>query len=68
MKDWRKLTKKEIIHIVEGMKSDEQIIDSIKDNRQEQKKIMAIPNRSVQVGREPCWECRIIAQRLGLES
>ncbi len=61
MKDWRKLTKHSLIHLVEAMKSDEQIEKDIRTWRREQRRMQG-------AGRETCRDCRSIAVELGLES
>ena len=59
MTDWRKLTKKEIIHIMEGIKDDQEITRAVIDNRIGQKRMQG-------AGREVCWGCKIIARKLGI--
>ena len=61
MNDWRRnLDKRDLIHLIESMKSDEQIERDILSSRTAQNKMSS-------GGRGGCWQCHIIAQRLGLE-
>ena len=59
MKWQNKLTKKELKHIKDT--TDSNTLLSFKANREHQLRLKE------KDGREPCWECRFIAEKLGLE-
>jgi hypothetical protein len=62
MKDWRKLNRGELVHLIESMHSDSDIEQSILKTRDAQKEWAAKANHI-----EVCWECRKIARKLELE-
>ena len=60
---WKaKLTKKELKHIAETTNGG--LLREFKANRAKQRTW----DTGVTFGAEPCWECRIIARKLGLET
>lgn len=60
MKSWKKrITKKQLAHIKET--TNNCLLREFKANREAQRK------EGKEVGEEPCWECRVIAVKLGIE-
>jgi hypothetical protein len=60
MKRWqKKLTKKELKHIKET--TNRGTLSEFKSNREAQ------IAQKLSLNMEPCWECRIIASKLGIE-
>lgn len=58
---WNKLTKKELVHIIQYV-PEQSFLEQFRQLRARQVKI--------QEGKgdcEPCWDCRIIAKKLGIE-
>lgn len=57
--DWRSLTKGQLVHLIESIHSDQEILDCMVKTREAQAKLN--PKREV------CHECRVIATLLGVE-
>ena len=61
MKWQKKLNKKELSHLRENKMH---TLQDMRENREKQRSLM---ERSTNGG-EICWDCKIIAQKLGIES
>ena len=59
MKDWRKLKKTEIIHLVEALHGDNTIEHMLLELRRRQARLGSI--------KEVCYACRSLVVKLGLE-
>jgi len=56
----KKLTKKELVHVIEDCGG---TLEGFKRNREKQlEMVQKNPD-----GMEPCWDCKFIAKKLGLE-
>lgn len=59
----KKLTAKELQHLAEMSASGRPTLASLKANRAHQQKM----KQDAPESQEPCWDCRHIAHKLGLE-
>lgn len=60
---WRELKKGDLIHLIETMHSDDEIMTNMRATR----KLHAEMREKSQCNREVCWSCQRIAQHLGIE-
>jgi hypothetical protein len=57
---WNKLTKKELVHVIENCLVNDPL-QSLIETRAAQEEM------GKETSAEPCWECKRIAKKLGLE-
>ena len=67
MKDWRKLKKSELIHLIEAVltskRADVEVEERLREVRAWQLEMKNKPGSS----REVCWDCKLLSKKLGIE-